>query len=61
MNLNSSAGGIPSTSSSCSQQALININPGSTGDVTIDEIASYFENILFIPKKMSEMAEMMYI
>lgn len=61
MNLNSGAGATPSTSSSCSQQALIKINPGSTGDVTIDEIASYFENILFIPKKMSEMAEMMYI
>ncbi|XP_050664533.1 uncharacterized protein LOC126965111 [Leptidea sinapis] len=44
------------TSSSCSQQAL---NPPC--DVTIDELASYFETLVHIPKKMSSMAEMMYI
>ncbi|XP_072947460.1 uncharacterized protein [Epargyreus clarus] len=43
-------------SSSCSQQAL---NPPC--DVTIDELASYFETLVHIPKKMSSMAEMMYI
>ncbi|XP_004926748.1 uncharacterized protein LOC114249581 [Bombyx mandarina] len=41
---------------SCCQQAL---NPPC--DVTIDELASYFETLVHIPKKMSSMAEMMYI
>lgn len=45
-----------SRSGSCSQQAL---NPPC--DVTIDELASYFETLVHIPKKMSSMAEMMYI
>lgn len=42
---------------SCSQQALSEANC----DVTIDELASYFETFVHIPKKMSVMAEMMYI
>ena len=29
-------------------------------DLTVGELSSYFETILHIPKKMSEMAEMMY-
>lgn len=29
-------------------------------DVTIDELAAYLENGVYIPKKMSQMAEMMY-
>lgn len=41
---------------SCSQQAL-----NEASDVTIDELASYFETFVHIPKKMSVMAEMMYI
>ncbi|KAJ8716117.1 hypothetical protein PYW08_013402 [Mythimna loreyi] len=45
-----------SRAGSCSQQAL---NPPC--DVTIDELASYFETLVHIPKKMSSMAEMMYI
>ncbi|XP_055373317.1 probable ATP-dependent RNA helicase ddx42 [Condylostylus longicornis] len=44
---------------SCSQQARINSTTNC--DVTIDELASYFETFVHIPKKMSEMAEMMYI
>lgn len=44
-----------SATGSCSQQAL---NPPC--DVTIDELASYFETLVHIPKKMSSMAEMMY-
>lgn len=44
------------TGPSCSQQAL---NPPC--DVTIDELACYFETFVHIPKKMSSMAEMMYI
>ncbi|XP_063827790.1 uncharacterized protein LOC135077169 [Ostrinia nubilalis] len=45
-----------SQTGTCSQQAL---NPPC--DVTIDELASYFETLVHIPKKMSSMAEMMYI
>ena len=29
-------------------------------DVTVDELAGYMENVLFIPRPMSSMAEMMY-
>lgn len=47
------------TNSSCSQQARMNASPPC--DVTIDELASYFETFVHIPKKMSSMAEMMYI
>lgn len=36
------------------------VNTGGD-DVTIDELASYFETFVHIPKKMSSMAEMMYI
>lgn len=43
---------------SCSQQAAGN---ASADDVTIDELASYFDTFVHIPKKMSSMAEMMYI
>lgn len=45
-----------SSPSSCSQQARLNIGC----DVTINEIASYFE-LLYIPKKMSSMAQNMYL
>lgn len=48
-----------STIGSCSHQARMNVNPPC--DVTIDELASYFETFVHIPKKMSSMAEMMYI
>ena len=41
---------------SCSQQALTE----SIDDWTMDELAGYFENYCHIPKKMSEMAKMMY-
>lgn len=44
----------PPSSTSCSQQARLNC------DVTIDELASYFETFVHIPKKMSTMAETMY-
>ncbi|XP_017004078.2 uncharacterized protein [Drosophila takahashii] len=48
--------------STCSQQASYNsTNPGNCDDVTIGELASYFDTIVHIPKKMSSMAEMMYI
>lgn len=48
----------PSSSNTCSVQARISPPPC---DVTIDELASYFEEFVHIPKKMSHMAEMMYI
>lgn len=44
------------TVQSCSQQAR---NPDYE-DVTIDELAAYLDNFLYLPKKMSIMAEMMY-
>jgi len=43
----------PSLERSCSQQARLD-------DVTIDELAGYFENYVHIPRKMSTMAERMY-
>lgn len=53
-------------STSCSQQAGngaagIANSSGTSDDVTIDELASYFDTFVHIPKKMSTMAEMMYI
>jgi len=44
------------TPQSCSQQALTE----SSDDITCDELASYFDLLVQIPKKMSPMAEMMY-
>lgn len=52
---NSASASTSSANSSCSQQARM-----QQCDVTINEIASYFE-LLYIPKKMSSMAESMYI
>lgn len=51
---------------SCSQQAGsgaagVANSSGTSDDVTIDELASYFDTFVHIPKKMSTMAEMMYI
>lgn len=46
---------VQSTQQSCSQQAR-NVRE----DITINELASYFENLVHIPKKMSSMAEQMY-
>ncbi|XP_030384389.1 uncharacterized protein LOC115631703 [Scaptodrosophila lebanonensis] len=44
----------------CSQQAS-NTASANCDDVTIDELASYFDTMVHIPRKMSSMAEMMYI
>lgn len=46
-------------STSCSHQARMSVSPPC--DVTTDELASYFETFVHIPKRMSSMAEMMYI
>ncbi|XP_072153386.1 uncharacterized protein [Bemisia tabaci] len=49
-----------SNGTSCSIQARM--TPHSPcDDITIDELASYFDIFVHIPKKMSHMAEMMYI
>lgn len=37
----------------CSEQARVD-------DLTVEELAGYFEDFVYIPKKMSTMAEMMY-
>lgn len=57
----SERGNTAVNSSSCSQQAMVRICLNPPCDVTIDELASYFETFVHIPKKMSSMAEMMYI
>jgi hypothetical protein len=52
---NTSSSSPPSsTSMSCSQQSE------QVDDVTIDELASYLDLFVYIPKKMSSQAEMMY-
>lgn len=55
---------IGSQSTTCSQQArMVGTSHVSSGtdDVTIDELASYFDLFVHIPRKMSHMAENMYI
>jgi hypothetical protein len=51
---NNTASPPQSTSMSCSQQSE------QVDDVTIDELASYLDLFVYIPKKMSAQAEMMY-
>jgi len=45
---------VPQVQQSCSQQATSNV------ELNINELASYFDLYLHLPKKMSPMAEMMY-
>ena len=46
---------IKPCSSSCAKEARLDQQ-----DYTVDELASYFDEFVHIPRKMSEMAEMMY-
>ncbi|XP_055536417.1 uncharacterized protein LOC129725046 [Wyeomyia smithii] len=57
----SSQSSSPSSSSSASCSTQARLNSTMPCDITIDEMASYFETLVHIPKKMSSMAEMMYI
>lgn len=56
-----------SSTTTCSQQASCSTASSaaaastSCDDITINELASYFDTFVHIPKKMSSMAEMMYI
>ncbi|XP_071451089.1 uncharacterized protein [Hetaerina americana] len=50
---------VASSSTSCSQQARMSPSAPLT-DITINELAGYFDTFVHIPKKMSQMAEMMY-
>ena len=50
-----------SSPGSCSLQARTAGSSAPCDDTTIDELASYFDLMVHIPKKMSLMAEMMYI
>ncbi|XP_013403426.1 uncharacterized protein LOC106168785 [Lingula anatina] len=43
----------PTLTRTCSQEARLD-------EMTVDELACYFEDFVYIPKKMSSMAEMMY-
>lgn len=49
---------LSSSPNTCSVQARI--SPPLSSDITIGELAGYFEEFVHIPKKMSHMAEMMY-
>lgn len=68
-NNNTSPTPIQSQSTCCAVQARLLLTDGppnasnsqTSDDTSMDELASYFDLFVHIPKKMSQMAEMMYI
>eukprot|EP00116_Pleurobrachia_bachei_P017194 sb/3477456/ len=57
--------GVSTTTTTTQQQQPVPPPPtkgcrSQANDVTVDELAGYMENALFIPRPMSTMAEMMY-
>jgi hypothetical protein len=45
---------------SCRQQAVTYTPSSCFDDTTVDDLAGYLDEIMFLPKPMSEMAELMY-
>lgn len=52
-----SASSVSNYYGTCRQQAAV---PVFTDDTTVDDLAGYFDQMLYIPKPMSDMAELMY-
>lgn len=55
-----SVSGHISVPKSCREQAGATSHVNCLDDTTVDDLAGYLDEIMFIPKPMSEMAELMY-
>ena len=61
--LHSGASTAPHRAISCRQQEAVYSNYSgryNLDDTTVDELAGYFDEMMYLPKPMSEMAELMY-
>ena len=52
--------GVASVPRSCREEAGAASHVNCLDDTTVDDLAGYLDEIMFIPKPMSEMAELMY-